>query len=428
MKSQKQTRTAFSRRAFLRRAAATTGLASAAFYLPRKVRSATRSPVLWMHVQADGGWDQCLSCDPKPALRSGATAAEKQVVSAGNIPYMAFADFPASPSASGSFFTNHASRLLVFNGVDTTTNNHSTGTMYSSTGSLTPGYPCFSAQVAGVFGQGQPLAFIDAGGMDFTAQLIAPSRLNEDNLSLLQLLTNPNQVDPSSTGTFMKPDTVSLIEAAHLARLNRQLASARLPGVQQAQSGLLNVRQGQGILRSLTVPTSGDGALARVVIDAFQKGLTSAYNHMYSHFDSHSNNEPDQRTALKALLEGVDQIVTLSEAANVPTVIVMTSDFGRTPQYGTQNGTDHWPISSIMVLVNKPAQAIVPLPVNRVIGATDDKLMPMKVDPSTLLLDSGGIVLGPIHVYRALRRAAGIDGADALARFPLSSTDDLNLG
>ena len=53
---------------------------------------------------------------------------------------------------------------------------------------------------------------------------------------------------------------------------------------------------------------------------------------------------------------------------------------------------------------------------NRVIGGTNDHVEALRVNPSTLLPDPGGITLTPEHVHVALRRMAGIS-SDLNGRF-----------
>src|SRR5688572_7338939 len=77
--------------------------------------------VLWVQVMATGGWDQLLFTDPKRGLRDYGAAQPRL---AGNVTYV---DFPQV----APFFQAHASRMLVFNGIDTFTNNHDVGVRHS---------------------------------------------------------------------------------------------------------------------------------------------------------------------------------------------------------------------------------------------------------------------------------------------------------
>lgn len=392
------------------------------------------SPVLWAHVQGGGGWDQALFCDPKPSVRANATAAEREVRMAGNIPYLAFADL-GGPASAGFFARNHA-RLLVFNGVDTATNNHQTGQTYSSSGASVPEYPCWGAQVAAVYGCGRPIAFLSFGGYDRTGGMLAPSRVPLQSASLIRHLGSPS-LDENDRA-YLLPSSVTLIEAAHRRRLARLRDRLRLPTQRAGLDALIEARESQSRLSMLTFP-GYDAAVSptvrefQVALSAFQAGLTASVATEIGGFDSHSSNETDQRTALTSLFSLLTAMMDLSEAARVPCVVLATSDFGRTPRY-TGAGTDHHPVSSMMVLQNAQARALnLGLPSDRVIGATTDgdatrALRPARVNPRTFARDDAGVVMTPGHVLRAMRRAARIASATRLAGFPLAVDRDLELG
>ena len=57
-----------------------------------------------------------------------------------------------------------------------------------------------------------------------------------------------------------------------------------------------------------------------------------------------------------------------------------------------------------------------------------DALRAIKVNPQTFQLDNAGVTVTPGHLFRALRRLAKLDGAPALARYPLTVDRDLAIG
>jgi hypothetical protein len=103
-------------------------------------------------------------------------------------------------------------------------------------------------------------------------------------------------------------------------------------------------------------------------------------------------------------------------------IIVVGSDFGRTPGYNGGNGKDHWSITS-MLLMGKG------IPGNKVVGVTDERHSPLGLDPKTLKpAASGGIRIEPRHVHYHLRKMAGLAGdPNAEQTFPLLGTEDLPL-
>ena len=103
-------------------------------------------------------------------------------------------------------------------------------------------------------------------------------------------------------------------------------------------------------------------------------------------------------------LAGIAYLVRRAEELKIreQLVVVVQSEMGRTPNYNTGNGKDHWSIGSIMFLGRG-------IKGNRVIGATDEKQFAVPLDPQTLALDKEkGIRVRPEHIHDALREFAGI--------------------
>jgi hypothetical protein len=109
----------------------------------------------WVMVNAGGGWDPTMLCDPKggdakdPKAVDHAYAPGTQKM-AGAISYapITFSDGNTVVYSADAFFQKYHGRLLVMNGVDTQTNNHDAGSRTTWSGQLTEGYPSFAAMVA----------------------------------------------------------------------------------------------------------------------------------------------------------------------------------------------------------------------------------------------------------------------------------------
>lgn len=427
------------RRDFVK-AAAATGAYAAVSLRPSVAFGQSAMPrILWVNFQAPGGWDQTLFCDPKPALRgpylpAGTYPGATSVANAGNIPYLKYADLNMN---GPGFFTKYYGRLAVFNGIDTTTNNHDVGSRYCASGSLNNGMPCFSAQVAAVAASGGlPLGFIDLGGYAETASLVTAARLGEYGaMTNLQAVINYN--DSHALGTYTDATTLGKIEAAHKARLQRLAANNHLPTVKAAIDRMLSSRNSQARLQNVTIPpvpgSPPPGLNADVLqviefaFNAFATNLSVSLNFATGYFDTHSNNEEDQLVALTSLFTYAGYIIDKADSSGVKMIMVINSDFGRTPAR-EGSGTGHYPIASMMIAQSAAVLGTVNLPVNTVIGATDANLLPLKIDKTSLQISSGGITLTPGHIYNGLRRIAGIAESSQLTPFPISLPQEINLG
>ena len=100
-------------------------------------------------------------------------------------------------------------------------------------------------------------------------------------------------------------------------------------------------------------------------------------------------------------------------------VVVLGSDFGRTNFYNSQNGKDHWPIGSYVIMEKGQRWT------NRVVGETDGLHFAQRINPRTLQRnDTNGTIIYPKHVHKALRRYLGIEDSLGAQRFPFNNTED----
>lgn len=411
------------RRDFLK-LASWAGLALTFPSLARAEEEAEWNGPLFVLVHADGGWDPTSLCDPKgflsaseedPVNRSYAAA---DIGNAGQIRF-------APVGGNQAFFEKHHRRLLVINGVDTETNSHDSGVRVTWSGKLGEGHPTFGALLAGTVARAKPMAFLASGGYQFTAGLVAVTRTG--NVGALTRVAYPNRIDPSNeTGLYHTQETFERIGRAQQARLEALMAEQRLPRVRE-QMGLLHAaRLGENELRRLTefLPATLDNSnnplrrQAQVAIAGYRAGITVAANLSLGGFDTHGNHDQSHIPRLQMLLEGIDFLIEEAENSGVidRMVVVVGSDFGRTPGYNATNGKDHWSITSMMLM--GPG-----IPGDRVIGLTDERHRPVPLDPVTLQPSPDGIRIKPAHVHRALRRLAGIEAGEPAARHPLSVED-----
>ncbi len=252
---------------------------AAGVYLARRGRaraavSMTPRDVFWVHLQADGGWDPGLFCDPKVNLRGAQIAAKlpyfRSEVSTAKttfgpgINYLGFADFEL-PAEQG-FFSKYADNLLVLAGIDCKTIDHNLGQRYNSTGSTNTDFPSIAASIAVANGAGQPLAFLEMSGFSYSANEISPARLGDNGAQWISRFLNPNSVTGKTAVTYTRPESVNLVRQAQERRLARLMADTKLVGPHDAMERLLGLRQGLGQLGALDLTAlNGDFRTADMV-------------------------------------------------------------------------------------------------------------------------------------------------------------------
>lgn len=418
------------RRDFLK-LASLAGLGVVAGGLPfaKQARAEAYTGPFYVMVHAGGGWDPTSFCDPKGAIdpmKPMNNYPVSQIAQAGNIRYADVQDGNGS-SFNRDFFTKYSPRLTVINGIDCATNSHDAGTRYTWSGTLTENKPAFAALVAGIKGPTRPMAFITNGGYDITAGVVAQTRLG--NIDAITRIAFPDRMDPDDPdSTFYTPETAKRIMEARDARHQAYLAKQQLPRLKRTMGTLYTARTGQNELKLLTeyLPAElAQGQLqrqAQIAIAAYKAGLAVSANLEVGGFDTHGDHDNQQFDALSNMFYGVDFLMeeAIAQGVGDNIIVVMGSDFGRTPFYNDGNGKDHWSITSMMMMGKG-------IPGNVVIGASDDYHEPLRVDPASLQVSDSGIRVTPGHVQRALRRLAGIDQDPLMAQFPVKEPEELPL-
>lgn len=379
----------------------------------------------WISVNAGGGWDPTYFIDPKGnrARLDGRGPVNNYSVnairSAGNIRFPgSYPDGIEPPDANSpghfaNFFPKHASRLLIINGIDTQTNNHDAGSRFVWSGKIESGYPSFAALAAATTAPAQPLAYISNGGYDNTESLVAPARIGGGEV--FQQLAYPNASRPGEEADnrreYFAPSIYAEIEQARILRLQRLKSRASLPLKRNQIDELIMSRVGDNNLNRLVslLPdrvSSGLEGQAEVATAAFASGIAVSANMHIGGFDTHGNHDQNHSRRLTELLEGLDHLWSQIEQRDLQdkVTVVVGSDFGRTPFYNDNNGKDHWNVTSIMAMGAGVRG-------NRVIGATDDHVEALKINPQSLQLDPNGITLTPEHIHLALRRMAGVSSS-----------------
>lgn len=379
----------------------------------------------WIFVNASGGWDPTMVCDPKGRASEDQpepvnTYLTSEILTAGNINY-------APIGYNDTFFQTHYQKLLVINGIDFQTNGHDSGTRHCWSGRLIEGFPALAALIAASYGPELPMSYLSFGGYDDTAGLIARTR--SGNTAALGRIAYPERINPQDADSgFHSPKATELIRSARDVRRATQELSATLPSERIAMGHMFTATDGANELKLLQEylpdPLANDNPLrtqAQVALAAYRAGIAIAVNLNYGGFDTHGDHDNQQGARLTTLLEGVDAIWQEAEAQQVADniVVVVGSDFGRTPHYNDNQGKDHWSVSSMMLMGKGIAG-------NRVVGATTDDFQARTIDPGSLAVSEGGIRIEPQHIHYELRKMAGIHEGDFAKMFPLNPTNPLS--
>ncbi|MCA9661355.1 MAG: DUF1501 domain-containing protein [Myxococcales bacterium] len=383
---------------------------------------------LFIQVQAVGGWDPTMLCDPKYSL---GTTYDGTGTTAGNIAYTPFGQ------QWTTFFETNYQRMVVINGVDIQTNNHDAGRRHMASGRLGEGHPNLAALVAGFQAPHLPIAFLSFGGYEATSGVVAPTRdIDRDRLAGI---IYPDRLNPAGdqSALYHSEKTRGLIGLAREARAKRIRQQTQLPKIGHSMDTLLTTRLGSGQLQRLeelipNLGANGEEARVQLAIAAYRAGVGTAVNFARGGFDTHTSHDSRHGQAMGDLLKLVNFIWQQVDEAGIAHRVVMliTSDFGRTPTYGGNGyngnmGKDHWPISSMIVVSGlKEFQG------NRTVGYTDTGFSPVPLDPETLLPAGEGVEgvrIRPEHVHRNLRNLVGMSGHALDQRFALVPEHDLKL-
>ncbi|MBM4359227.1 MAG: DUF1501 domain-containing protein [Deltaproteobacteria bacterium] len=418
------------------------GLGVASLGVPGTIRSARAAgPKFWVFVNANGGWDPTMLCDPKGNEKNDEgfivnNFGPEAIKTAGAISYPEIGN-------NKPFFDRFKDICTVINGVDCETNGHDSGIRNAFSGRLNINTPALPALLALALNPELPMSFITNGGYDDTDGIIASTRLGNAG-DTLQALVHPNLVSINNQNfddspKYFETEALKLVHEAQSQRLLALQEKQNLPRQQAAMSMLYTSRLGMADMKKIrdemaTIDMvvkdfgkygSGQGLArqAQVAIAAYKAGLSQSVNLSVGGFDTHSNHDQNQQNALDALRSGVMALFDIAEAAKCADdlFVVVGSDFGRTPMYNDGNGKDHWSVGSMLLL------SVDHIKGNRVIGGTDATFRYEKLDFDKLEV-GGGSVLKPGHVHKWLRKFAGIDEHPIVRRYPINVKGEIDLG
>lgn len=386
---------------------------------------------LFLVFHASGGWDPTHLCDAK--IKSGENDPDPmtnllstEVETEHGITYPAFFNPDIYGADAGAFipefFRKHSARLRVINGIDMQTNGHDSGTRYTWSGRLSEGAPTLAAYLAASYDPTLPMSFLSFGGYGFTAGVSAQTRAG--NLDPLMRAAFPFEVNPGveQPSRFHSARAEELIAQAQFARDGSLLDRQHLPHIDQAINTLFTSRSGSNELRLLReylpeeLPANQTERSIALAMASYQAGITVSVNLSTGGFDTHGNHDRSQIPRLNDLLLAVDYAWEEAGRRGIQDniVVMVGSDFGRTPGYNAGNGKDHWSVNSMMFMGTDISPGVV--------GGTSDRHQAYGVTTSLELDTSeGAMKIRPGHIHQAVRDkfAFGADN-ELAALFPIS--------
>jgi len=376
--------------------------------LPRVAAAAGGRRRLLVYFNS-GGWDTTQVFDPHFEADGIDRDADAVPATAGDLAY-AHAD--SRPSVQ-RFFDTHGSRCVVVNGIAVHSISHSQAAKMMLTGTPTLDAADVATVVAARQGLGLPLPFAVLSGPRY------PGTLGRYQVPLNHLLVGAARGDLPA-GAF---------DAAREERLRsyqQDVGQLRLdqtgdPRVEEYLAALQLRDALDAGLDGLEVSEDSDAdALLDTAVQALARGLSACAIVQGEvptlvGWDTHSDNDAQQDACYEASFDTLDQLVSTLVSTTGPegapliesTTLLVVSEMGRLPHLNAQQGKDHWPVTSCM-LVGAGVEG------GRVVGATDGGLNALAVDADTGEAAEGGVVLSSAGLLAGLLERFDVDPAEPL--------------
>lgn len=451
------------------------GLTGITLMLPWGSRSAKADQTTWggpyfLQMHAGGGWDPTLFCDGKLTAPGPTPVYENKLVTAvtpvNGIPVPSAStagkfflkDQNAAIEDPVHFFQNAGRDMLVFNGVDTQTNNHDTGVQCLACGHNDIELPALAALFAGMAAKGRdvPMAFLAGGQYNRTGDVIGVSRFPGDKVGLL---ADPFKANPNDEKGILSDVATQRILQLRNERMDKLAKEATLPRNKRTLNALREASRAGGAVNLLKQVASAPapsidsfvndlapetrayladtangrprfldfGAPLETILRCFQAGVSASATFDQGGFDTHSNHDQNQQQAMGVFVARLRYVLLRAAQMGIrdKLYIMVTSDFGRTPRYNSGDGKDHWNVTSTLVF--GPG-----IRGGRAVGASDEGQKAKRVaidNPSNVLpdTDNNGQRIKASDIHREMRRVLGVDKADFIKDFPLPAGAPLPL-
>lgn len=363
--------------------------------------------LVWINM--GGGWDILEITDPKPASTSGIDmmydwGAARNLVGGG--PNDKIGRWLSNTAAIGQ-------DVVVVRGLNMGTTSHMAGAVYMDTGVLSNSGNVNAASIPAIVASESaatiPIIQLN-GGMD---PLIDRGLLSPVSVVRAQNLNLYRSMYPASKEALDQKQMLLNYLSASVERAKAKTGDYdRLKAVSSAQ-GKIQTQFADDVGSKLAL-TDADRAAFKVnaprtvnggMMDAFALSLKLLKNNLVTclnlgvgGFDTHANQERMMQPVVESFDFLLAKFVTELKAANQldNTLIVLYSDFGRTPKVNNNSGRDHWPVGGALMLGGGILGG-------RVVGATDDNLRALSINKETGAAEANGaFTLSPSNLGGAI--------------------------
>lgn len=406
-----------SRRTLLQLGVATAATMATPWPLKRLAMAQSAAPHFLVVMICDGGWDvtQIFEVhDPLdgtdgvdvdvPTAISGLPPSQAATV--GGLTYMSN---PATRPTVDLFFSKWAGRSAIVNGFTTRSTSHSQSMQLTLTGYLDPTRADFAVMAAHHNGGDLPLPHLLLSGESFGGGFAGLSgRLGGQ-------MRQAFAYDTLGDGrlAFSGVGEAYIQQALEYDRLLAEARSEAVTG-KVADYADANGRADRlaRLASSLNINANNGTTLGVSLAQAFRSGMTTSITLSGGGgFDTHDDNtqQNPRFESVFARLDGLVSQLAVEPGVAAPsmldeTTIVLCSEFARTPLLNGDNGKDHHPWNS-MLLVGKNVRG------GTSVGMADDEGEGVKVNLATGLPDDTGVILDVTHVVAGILTLTGANSS-----------------
>ena len=370
-------------------------------------------------VHPHGGWDTTYSIDPKPGLAT-VDAPVGEITTYGEIPVFTHSSRPSL----GAYFDAWAEQTLVVHGLSVRSIAHLECTKRMLTGGTDEEAPDLVAIAAHALGRDRPLPYLMLADRTMVGPLAAIAGRVGPTAQIRALLDPGDAlppIDPRHAPFVGSNDEEALIRAFVEGNAARAQAERAAYGYNADRIADFLEGRARGDLLKPYASWFGDAgtlvgfdAMIGLALDALESGMSkTVMMDPLLDFDTHRGNG-EQTVLQDVLFAGLDSL--LQGLAARPgqrsggtlldeTVVVVASELSRTPKMNAYGGKDHWPYCSVLLLGAGVRGG-------RVLGQTDDAMVPALVDIPTGAVDVAGDQLRPENFLAGVLQGIGVDPAD----------------